>query len=168
MASNSAASWARRSREFSMALRQFKPTSPGRRFMTVSRFDDLTKKEPEKSLLEPLKKSGGRNNTGRLTARHKGGGAKRQYRIIDFKREKDGVPGKVAAIEYDPNRSARIALIHYRDGEKRYILAPMGLKVGGLILSGAEADILPGNSLPLKSIPLGTTVHNIELKRGRG
>src|SRR5713101_3056807 len=129
MASNWAASSARRSREFSMALRQFKPTSPGRRFMTVSRFDEITKTKPEKSLLEPLKKSGGRNSTGRLTARHKGGGHKRQYRKIDFKRDKDGVPGKVAAIEYDPNRSSRIALIHYTDGEKRYILAPVGLSV---------------------------------------
>src|SRR5437667_5553381 len=168
MASNSAASWARRSREFSMALRQFKPTSPGRRFMTVSRFDDLTKKEPEKSLLEPLKKSGGRNNTGRLTARHKGGGAKRQYRIIDFKREKDGVPGKVAAIEYDPNRSARIALIHYRDGEKRYILAPLGLKVGDPIESGPDAPVRIGNAIPLEGIPVGSTIHNIELTLGRG
>src|SRR4051794_39847958 len=139
-----------------MALRQFKPTSPGRRFMTVSRFDDLTKKEPEKSLLAPLKKSGGRNNTGRLTARHIGGGAKRQYRIIDFKRAKDGVPGKVAAIEYDPNRSARIALIHYQDGEKRYILAPVGLKVGTVIVSGPGSDIKPGNAMALRQIPVGT------------
>jgi large subunit ribosomal protein L2 len=151
-----------------MALRQFKPTSPGRRFMTVSRFNDLTKKEPEKSLLSPLKKSGGRNNTGKLTARHIGGGAKRQYRMIDFKREKDGVPGKVAAIEYDPNRSARIALIHYRDGEKRYILSPVGLGVGTIIVSGPGSDIKPGNAMALRQIPVGTTIHAIELQPGRG
>src|SRR6476619_4123133 len=124
-----------------MALRQFKPTSPGRRFMTVSSFDEITKTKPEKSLLQPLKKSGGRNNTGRLTARHIGGGHKRQYRIIDFKRAKDGIPGKVAAIEYDPNRSARIALIHYTDGEKRYILSPLNLVVGTTIIAAPDADI---------------------------
>jgi large subunit ribosomal protein L2 len=151
-----------------MALRPFKPTSPGRRFMTVSTFEEITKTKPEKSLLEPLKKSGGRNNTGRLTARHIGGGHKRQYRIIDFKRTKDGVPGKVAAIEYDPNRSARIALIHYQDGEKRYILAPVGLAVGALIVSGPGADIKPGNAMVLRQIPVGTTIHAIELKPGRG
>src|SRR5436190_8095787 len=144
-----------------MALRQFKPTSPGRRFMTVSTFDEITKTKPEKSLLEPLKKSGGRNSTGRLTARHKGGGHKRQYRKIDFKRDKDGVPGKVAAIEYDPNRSARIALIHYKDGEKRYILAPLGLKVGDPIEAGVDAPVRIGNAIPLEHIPVGSTVHNI-------
>jgi large subunit ribosomal protein L2 len=151
-----------------MAIRQFKPTSPGRRFMTVSRFDEITKTKPEKSLLEPLHKSGGRNNTGRLTARHKGGGHKRQYRVIDFKRNKDGVTGKVAAIEYDPNRSARIALIHYLDGEKRYILAPVGLSVGTIIVSGPGADIKPGNAMALRQIPVGTTIHAVELKPGRG
>jgi large subunit ribosomal protein L2 len=151
-----------------MALRQFKPTSPGRRFMTVSRFDEITKTKPEKSLLAPLKKSGGRNNTGRLTARHIGGGHKRQYRIIDFKRNKDGIPGKVAAIEYDPNRSARIALIHYSDGEKRYILAPVNLSVGTVIVSGPGADIKPGNAMALRQIPVGTTIHAIELQPGRG
>jgi large subunit ribosomal protein L2 len=151
-----------------MPLKQFKPTSPGRRFMTSSNLQEITKHEPEKSLLRPLKKSGGRNNQGRMTARHIGGGNKRQYRIIDFKRNKIGVPGKVAGIEYDPNRSARIALIHYVDGEKRYILAPVGLMVGATILSADDADIRPGNSLPLKNIPMGTTIHAIELQPGRG
>jgi len=151
-----------------MPLKQFKPTSPGRRFMTVSTLQEITKHEPEKSLLRPLKKSGGRNNQGRLTARHIGGGHKQQYRIIDFKRSKDGVPAKVAAVEYDPNRSARIALLHYTDGEKRYILWPVGVNVGDVLQSGDNVDIRPGNSLPLHAIPLGTVIHNVELKKGRG
>src|SRR5436309_173400 len=151
-----------------MPTKTYNPTSPARRFQTGYTFEEITESRPLKGLLDRHSRTGGRNNVGWLSVRHRGGGHKRRYRIIDFKRDKDGVPGKVAAIEYDPNRSARIARIHYADGEKRYILAPMGLKVGGLILSGAEVDILPGNSLPLKSIPLGTTVHNIELKRGRG
>src|SRR5919108_5976892 len=133
-----------------MPLKQYKPTSPGRRFGTVSDFAEITKKEPEKSLLRPKKRTGGRNNQGRLTMRHQGGGHKQMYRVIDFKRDKIGVPGKVAAIEYDPNRSARIALIHYVDGEKRYILSPQGLRVGATIISADDADIQPGNSLPLK------------------
>jgi len=151
-----------------MALKQFKPTTPGRRFMTVSTFEEITKAEPEKSLTAPLKKTGGRNSSGRITCRHKGGGHKRLYRIIDFKRDKLNVPAKVAAIEYDPNRSARIALLHYADGEKRYILAPLGLKVGDTVTAGPEADIKPGNALPLKSIPVGTTVHAVELRPGKG
>src|SRR2546421_8424944 len=151
-----------------MALRKYKPTSPGRRFMTVSTFEEITKTEPEKSLVEPLKKTGGRNSYGRITTRHQGGGHKRRYRIVDFKRRKDGVPAKVAAIEYDPNRSARIALLHYRDGEKAYILAPAGLRVGSLVESGPAADIKPGNALPLENIPTGTMVHNVELKPGKG
>jgi len=151
-----------------MPLKKYKPTSPGRRFMAVSGFDDVTKAEPEKSLVEPLKKTGGRNNRGRLTSRHQGGGHKRQYRKIDFKRTKDGVPAKVAAIEYDPNRSARIALLHYADGAKSYILAPVRLRVGATVESGAEADIKPGNALPLANIPTGTLVHNVELKPGQG
>jgi len=151
-----------------MPLKKYKPTSPGRRFMTVSGFDEITKSEPEKSLLEPLTKKAGRNNRGRITTRHKGGGHKRQYRVIDFKRTKDGVPAKVAAIEYDPNRSARIALVTYADGEKRYILQPAGLKVGDSVISGESVDILTGNCLPLKNIPLGTQVHNVELKPGKG
>src|SRR5947209_4077627 len=151
-----------------MALKKFKPTSPGRRFMTVSTFDEITKSEPEKSLVVPLKKSGGRNSYGRITRRHQGGGHKRRYRIIDFKRTKDGVPAKVAAIEYDPNRSARIALLHYADGAKSYILAPARLRVGALVESGPEADIKPGNALPLANIPTGTLVHNVELKPGQG
>jgi large subunit ribosomal protein L2 len=151
-----------------MPSKQCKPTSPGRRFMTIPSRDEITKFEPEKSLLQPLKKSGGRNNTGKLTARHIGGGNKRQYRIIDFKRNKIGVPGKVAGIEYDPNRSAHIALIHYVDGEKRYILSPVGLQVGATIVSADDADIRPGNSLPLKNIPVGTTIHAVELQPGRG
>ncbi|MGQ9525416.1 MAG: 50S ribosomal protein L2 [Armatimonadota bacterium] len=151
-----------------MALKQFKPTTPGRRFMTVSTFEEITKTEPEKSLTAPLKKTGGRNSSGRITARHKGGGHKRLYRIIDFKRDKHNVPAKVLAIEYDPNRSARIALLQYEDGEKRYILAPLGLKVGDTVTSGPEADIKPGNALPLKAIPVGTTVHAIELQPGKG
>jgi len=151
-----------------MALKKYKPTSPGRRFQTVSDFAEITKSEPEKSLLAPLSKKGGRNNNGRITTRHQGGGHKRRYRVIDFKRTKDGVPAKVAAIEYDPNRSARIALLHYADGEKRYILAPLKLSVGDTVMSGPGADIKPGNSLPLKDIPQGTVVHAVELQPGRG
>ena len=151
-----------------MALRKYKPTSPGRRFMSVSGFDEITKSEPEKSLVEPLKKSGGRNAYGRITRRHQGGGHKRRYRVIDFKRLKDGVPAKVAAIEYDPNRSARIALLHYADGAKSYILAPARLRVGATVESGPRADIRPGNALPLANIPTGTLVHNVELKPGKG
>jgi large subunit ribosomal protein L2 len=151
-----------------MALRKYKPTSAGRRFMTVSTFEEITKATPEKSLLEPVTRKGGRNNKGRITTRHQGGGHKRRYRVIDFKRGKDGVPAKVAAIEYDPNRSARIALLHYADGDKRYILAPARLKVGDRVESGREADIKPGNSLPLANIPTGTMVHNVELKPGKG
>ena len=151
-----------------MALRKYKPTSPGRRFMSVSTFEEITKKEPEKSLLEPVTKKGGRNNAGRITTRHQGGGHKRRYRVIDFKRRKDGVPAKVAAIEYDPNRSARIALLHYADGAKAYILAPARLVVGAMVQSGPGADIKPGNALPLANIPTGTVVHNVELKPGQG
>jgi large subunit ribosomal protein L2 len=151
-----------------MALKKYKPTSPGRRFMAVSSFEEITKSEPEKTLLEPLTKKGGRNNRGRITTRHKGGGHKRRFRTIDFKRTKDGIPAKVAAIEYDPNRSARIALLHYVDGEKRYILAPDGIKVGQAVLTGEGADILPGNALPLAAIPAGTMVHNLELRQGKG
>ncbi|HHV72337.1 MAG TPA: 50S ribosomal protein L2 [Clostridia bacterium] len=151
-----------------MAIKKFKPTSPGRRFMTVAAFDEITTDKPEKSLLAPLTKKGGRNAFGRITTRHKGGGHKRRYRIIDFKRRKDGIPGTVASIEYDPNRSARIALIKYADGEKRYIIAPYGLKVGDKIESGVDADIKIGNTLPLRNIPVGATIHNIELKIGKG
>jgi len=151
-----------------VGIKKFKPTSPGVRFMTVSTFEEITKKEPEKSLVEILRSKAGRNMQGRITARHRGGGHKRKYRIIDFKRDKDGVPAKVVAIEYDPNRSARIALLNYRDGEKRYILAPVGLKVGDIVESGPNADIKPGNALPLANIPVGTMVHNIELYPGRG
>src|SRR5215210_4203160 len=151
-----------------MPIRKYKPTSSGRRFMTVSTFEEVTKTEPEKTLVEPLTKKGGRNNQGRITTRHQGGGHKRRYRVIDFKRLKDGVPAKVAAIEYDPNRSARIALLHYADGEKRYILAPARVGVGATVMSGPEADIQPGNCLPLARIPTGTTVHNVELTAGRG
>ncbi len=151
-----------------MALRKRKPTSAGRRFQTVSDFSDITKKKPERSLLAPKPKTGGRNNYGRKTARHRGGGHKRQYRIIDFKRNKDGVPAKVAAIEYDPNRNARIALLHFHDGEKAYILAAKDLKVGDTVQNGQGADIKPGNALPLRYIPVGTTVHNVELKPGQG
>ncbi len=151
-----------------MATKKFVPTSPGRRFMTVSTFEDVTKKEPEKSLLEPLKSKAGRNSDGRITIRHRGGGHKRKYRVIDFKRNKDNVPARVAAIEYDPNRSARIALLHYADGEKRYILAPMGLKTGTRISSGPGAEIKPGNALPLRNIPVGSLVHNIEIMPGKG
>src|SRR5579885_530837 len=151
-----------------MPIRQYKPTSPGRRGMSVSTFEEITKTRPEKSLTVRLKKHAGRNNQGKITTRHRGGGAKRAYRIIDFKRNKPNVPARVAAIEYDPNRSARIALLHYLDGEKRYIIAPLGLKVGDQVMSGPEADIQVGNALPLKNIPTGTTIHNVELERGRG
>ena len=151
-----------------MPVRKFKPTSPGRRWMTVSTFEEVTKSQPEKSLTEPVTKKGGRNKHGRITTRHRGGGHKRRFRVIDFKRTKDGVPAKVAAIEYDPNRSARIALLHYADGAKSYILAPAGLRVGSTVESGQDADIKPGNALPLRRIPTGTLVHNVELKPGRG
>ena len=151
-----------------MAVKSFKPYSAGRRFMTVASFDEITASKPEKSLTERLKKNGGRNQQGRLTVRHQGGGHKRLYRVIDFKRTKDGIPARVATIEYDPNRSARIALLNYVDGEKRYILAPNGLKVGDQVVSGPDADIKVGNALPLKNIPVGTTVHNVELKIGKG
>lgn len=151
-----------------MALKIYRPTSPGRRGMTGATFEEITKDKPEKSLLLPLKKRAGRNRQGRITVRHRGGGAKRKLRIIDFKRDKVGVPGRVAAIEYDPNRSARIALIYYVDGEKRYILAPLELNVDDIIKSGSDAEIKPGNSLPLKLIPSGTLIHNIELRKGRG
>ena len=151
-----------------MAIKKVKPTSPGRRFQTYSTFEEITSTTPEKSLLRPLKKSGGRNARGRVTSRHRGGGHKRHYRIIDFKRDKTGIPARVATIEYDPNRSARIALLHYADGEKRYILAPLNLKVNDVVEAGPEADIQPGNALPLRNIPLGTHIHNIELRRGKG
>jgi len=151
-----------------MSIKKVKPTSPGRRFQTYVTFDEITGKEPEKSLCEFLPKSGGRNNNGRITCRYRGGGHKRLYRIIDFKRDKTDIPAKVFSIEYDPNRSARIALLHYVDGEKRYILAPMNLKVGDTVISSQKADIKPGNALPLRFIPLGTLVHNVELKMGKG
>ena len=151
-----------------MAIRKYNPTSPGRRGMSVSTFDEITTSTPERSLLQPLSKSGGRNNNGRITTRHRGGGHKQQYRVIDFKRDKFGVPGKVATIEYDPNRTARIALVNYVDGEKRYIVAPEGLQVGQSITSGTAAEIQVGNTLPLKNIPLGTQVHCVELKAGKG
>ena len=151
-----------------MGTRRVKPTSPGRRFQSYASFEEITKKKPEKSLLQIIKKSGGRNANGRVTSRHRGGGHKRYYRIVDFKRDKVGIPAKVASIEYDPNRSARIALLQYADGEKRYILAPLRLSVGDEVMSGPEADIKPGNTLPLKNIPLGTHIHNIELRLGKG
>jgi len=151
-----------------MAIRQFKPTSPGRRGMSGFTFDEITKSRPEKSLVKTVKKSAGRNSQGRITVRHRGGGNKRRVRIIDFKRDKFGVPGKVAAIEYDPGRTSRIALIHYVDGDKRYILAPVGLKVGDMIESGPNAEIKPGNALPLQNMPNGTIIHNIEMTPGRG
>ncbi|HET9001861.1 MAG TPA: 50S ribosomal protein L2 [bacterium] len=151
-----------------MGVKKFKPITPGRRFMTVSTFEDITSTEPERGLLRPLISRGGRNAQGKLTVRHQGGGHKRRYRLIDFKRTKDGIAARVASIEYDPNRSARIALVHYRDGEKRYILAPVGLGVGDVVESGPKAEIRPGNALPLRAIPLGTTVHNLELQVGRG
>ena len=151
-----------------MPIRKYKPTSPARRSMSVSTFEEITKKKPEKRLTTPLKKTAGRNNRGRITTRHKGGGAKRFYRIIDFKRNKPGVPARVAAIEYDPNRSARIALLFYRDGEKRYILAPLGVRVDDMVVSGPDAPIRTGNALPLRNIPTGTQIHNIELYPGKG
>lgn len=151
-----------------MPLKQYRPTSPGRRGMSGSSFEEITKSKPEKSLLAPLKKKGGRSNQGKITVRHQGGGAKRRLRIIDFKRDKPGIPGRVAAIEYDPNRSARIALIFYADGEKRYILAPIELNVDDVIKSGEGAEIKPGNALPLKLIPTGTMIHNIEMVPGKG
>jgi large subunit ribosomal protein L2 len=151
-----------------MPIKAYKPTSPGRRFQTVQTFDDITTNEPHKPLVENLHRSGGRNNHGELTSWFRGGGHKRLYRIIDFKRDKKDIPGKVATIEYDPNRSARIALVTYADGEKRYILQPLGLKVGDAVIAGDNVDILPGNALPLKNIPLGTMLHNVELKPGKG
>jgi large subunit ribosomal protein L2 len=151
-----------------MAVKKYKPTSAARRFITTADFSEISKKAPEKSLLEVRKKHSGRNNNGHITTRHKGGGTRKQYRLIDFKRTKDAIPAKVAAIEYDPNRTARIALLHYRDGEKRYILAPVGLKVGDVIESGPAADIKIGNALPLANIPLGTVIHSIELQPGQG
>jgi large subunit ribosomal protein L2 len=151
-----------------MPIRKYKPTSPGRRQMTVQTFDEITTNEPYKPLTENLHRSGGRNNTGEVTMWWRGGGHRRLYRIIDFKRDKLNIPGKVSTIEYDPNRSARIALVTYADGEKRYILQPLGLKVGDSVISGQAVDILPGNALPLKNIPMGTMVHNVELKQGRG
>jgi large subunit ribosomal protein L2 len=151
-----------------MATKKVKPTSPGRRFQTYSSFEEITRTRPEKRLLKTIRKSGGRNSNGRITVRHRGGGHKRNYRIIDFKRDKTGIPAKVAAIEYDPNRSARIALLHYRDGEKRYILAPLGLELDDIVESGPNADIKAGNTLPLSHIPLGTQIHNIELRLGKG
>ncbi|MDD7414062.1 MAG: 50S ribosomal protein L2 [Eubacteriales bacterium] len=151
-----------------MAIRVYKPTSPARRFMSVLSYEGLTKKEPERSLTTDLRHKAGRNNSGKITVRHQGGGARRKYRIIDFRRNKDNIPAKVAAIEYDPNRTCFIALLNYADGEKRYILAPLDLKVGDVVMSGAESDIKPGNCLPIANIPLGTLIHNIELKPGRG
>ncbi len=151
-----------------MAVKSFKPTSPGRRQMTVSTFEEITASKPEKSLLAPMKKTAGRNAQGCITVRHHGGGHKRQYRVIDFKRNKDNIPARVATIEYDPNRSARIALLNYADGEKRYILAPNGLKVGDVIVSGPESDIKIGNCLPIDNIPVGTVIHNVELKPEKG
>ena len=151
-----------------MAIRKYKPTTNGRRNMTSLDYAEITTNKPEKSLLAPVKRKGGRNNQGKITVRHHGGGHKRQYRVIDFKRNKDGIPARVATIEYDPNRSANIALVNYADGEKRYILAPKGLEVGMTIVSGPEADIKAGNALPLQNIPMGTTIHNIEMKPGKG
>lgn len=151
-----------------MPVKKYKPTSPARRSMSVSTFEEITTSTPEKSLLAPLHNKAGRNNQGKITTRHQGGGHKRKYRIIDFKRNKDGIPGRVATIEYDPNRSANIALIHYADGEKRYIIAPKGLKVDDVVTSGADSDIKVGNALPLENIPVGTVIHNIELKPGKG
>ena len=151
-----------------MPVKKYKPTSPGRRFMSVSSFEEVTRGTPERKLTEHLPKRSGRNATGRITVRHRGGGHKKTYRLIDFKRQKDGVPGKVAAVEYDPNRSARIALVHYADGDKRYILAPLGLKKGDPVMSGTGAEIRPGSCLPISGIPLGTTIHNLEVRLGRG
>ena len=151
-----------------MPVKSYNPTSPGRRFQTTSTFEEVTRSTPEKSLVAKLNQSGGRNNRGKITVRYRGGGHRKKYRIIDFKREKAGIPATVAHIEYDPNRSARIALLHYSDGEKRYILAPVGLKVGDGVMSGTNADIKPGNALPIASIPVGTVLHNVELKKGAG
>ena len=151
-----------------MGVKQYKPTSPGRRFQMVSDFEEITTSKPEKSLLAKKPNKAGRNNNGRITTRHKGGGVKRRYRIIDFKRDKDGVPAKVATIEYDPNRTARIALLHYVDGEKRYIIHPKGLKVGDVVMSGSDADIKPGNAMQLSDIPVGTLIHCVELQPGKG
>jgi large subunit ribosomal protein L2 len=151
-----------------MPVKSFKPTSAGRRFQTSMTFSEITSDRPEKSLVTPKRRTGGRNSSGQITSRFMGGGHKRQYRVIDFRREKMDVPASVASIEYDPNRTANIALLHYADGEKRYILAPVGLEVGARVVSGPKADILPGNALPLRGIPVGTTIHNIELKRGKG
>lgn len=151
-----------------MPIKVYKPTSPGRRGMTASTFEEITRSKPEKSLLRPLKKRAGRNFRGKITVRHRGGGHKRRYRVIDFKRDKFGVPGRVTTIEYDPNRSARIALVTYADGEKRYVIAPVGLKVGDMVMSGADAEIRVGSALPIASIPVGTTIHNIELHIGKG
>jgi large subunit ribosomal protein L2 len=151
-----------------VAIKVYRPTSPGRRGMSGATFEEITKDKPEKSLVAPLKKQGGRNNRGKITVRHRGGGAKRKLRAIDFKRDKTGVPGRVAAIEYDPNRSARIALIFYADGDKRYILAPVGLNIGDTVLSGPDAEVRSGNALPLQAIPSGTLIHNIEMEKGKG
>jgi large subunit ribosomal protein L2 len=151
-----------------VAVKQYRPTSPGRRGMTGNSFEEITKSTPEKSLLVALRKRSGRNNQGKVTVRHRGGGSKRFLRVLDFKREKAGVPGRVAAVEYDPNRTARIALIYYADGEKRYILAPVGLNVGDTIMSGPEAEVKPGNNLPIKLMPSGTLIHSVEIQRGRG
>ena len=151
-----------------MAVKKYKPTTPGRRGMTSYTFDEITKTDPERSLLKPIRKSGGRNTYGRITVRHRGGGHKRKARLVDYKRDKYGIPAVVAAIEYDPNRTARLALLHYVDGEKRYILAPLNVRVGDTLLSGADVDIRPGNALPISNIPTGTMIHNIELKEGRG
>jgi large subunit ribosomal protein L2 len=151
-----------------MGLKHFRPTTPALRFKTVTTFDEISKVRPEKSLLEPKARTGGRSNVGWMTVRHRGGGHKKLYRVVDFKRDKAGIPAKVAAIEYDPNRSARIALLHYADGEKRYILHPIGLQVGTTVVSGPDADILVGNALPLRNIPVGTMIHNIELRKGKG
>ena len=151
-----------------MAVKSVKPTSPGRRFQTYPTFEEITRTKPEKSLLRPYKRSGGRNSYGRITVRHRGGGHKRRYRVIDFKREKSDIPARVATIEYDPNRSARIALLHYADGEKRYILAPVGMKVGDTVITSESADIKPGNTLTLEKIPLGTIIHNVEMRAGKG
>ena len=151
-----------------MPIRTVKPTSPARRYLTYVTYDEITKTEPEKSLLSPKRRTNGRNVYGRITVRHRGGGAKRMLRDVDFRRDKFGIPARVAAIEYDPNRSARLALLHYRDGEKRYIIAPHGMKVDDVVMSGPQADILPGNALPIRNIPVGTLVHNVELQKGRG
>jgi large subunit ribosomal protein L2 len=151
-----------------MPVRPYQPTSAGRRFQTANDFSEITKSKPERALIEPKSRSGGRNANGRVTARHRGGGHKRRFRVVDFRREKEQVPARVAAVEYDPNRSARLALLHYADGEKRYILAPVGLRVGDMVVSGEGADIKPGNALPLRQIPLGTMVHNVEMKPGKG